>query len=842
MKHQKQMQNVFLLLVGILFCIPSFGQLPGGIFDTIVNLKKAMYTVLNDCASRGIATDSIYLYSAETQNGGSQDSWFIFVDEEPQKGWCHSCSMYEVGKTLIKDAIVFERTPLTLPPTGFSYVLLRGRNLYSDKANMKPHVPVSIPSQIGTNGLSAAQHTYAVIISGGVSPAANYERYWNDCSFIYQTLVNKYLVPKSNISLLMSDGTDSGSDMLKADWSGYVSQPLDLDFDGTDDIQYSATLTNVSAVFNSLASTLTEDDHLFVFVMDHGGYSNNAGASYICLWGYQRLYDTALADMLDDINAGSISVVLGQCFSGGFVDNLEGPGRVIMTACADDEPSWACDSIPYDEFVYHWTCAMNGMTPDSVAVAGDLNHNGFTTMREAFRYAQSHDNCEETPQYSSEVASTGDDLAFDYIPEGVDLYIRDAKDDTGVEPYNKFDTRLAKYWNSPDIFLRNNPDGDIFQTHQELVPHPSGHSPYIYVRIHNRGTKTYTANNKYLHVYWAASNLNITRGQIYSLSDATGGFLTPIPLVDNIPAGDSTLVQVEFTIPPVISNKLNNGEYYELSILAMVNDVEYEDSTLLPHNSKDIITVAKKKNIAQKSKSLIKIKKENDNYTVIPKECLLCADRDTFSVRSMELHLDSDEDFDFTKAKISVELGDSLYTSWHNGGESGEGIVQSFENNRKLFLVTDSSRISNIVLSPYTSDSIKVGLEFLTNDVDSTQNYVFDLVQRDEATGEIIGGRTYQIEWVSESDSTQISPNRILRAIYYPSTSEMTITLADPVVDPTVARLYFVTDTNIETIEYVFPTGSSSGSVPIPSSYQGIILIHLLQNNELVSTKTYIKS
>jgi len=40
--------------------------------------------------------------------------------------------------------------------------------------------------------VSTSNNEYAVIISGGANPAYNYARYWNDCSAIYQALVNRY--------------------------------------------------------------------------------------------------------------------------------------------------------------------------------------------------------------------------------------------------------------------------------------------------------------------------------------------------------------------------------------------------------------------------------------------------------------------------------------------------------------------------------------------------------------------------------------------------------------------------------------------------------------------------
>ena len=69
----------------------------------------------------------------------------------------------------------------------------------------------------------------------------------------------------------MSDGTDPAPDMRITNTYRYKSQPLDLDGDGLDDIQYAATRENVQAVLNGLLPKMNEDDHLFIFVIDPWG-------------------------------------------------------------------------------------------------------------------------------------------------------------------------------------------------------------------------------------------------------------------------------------------------------------------------------------------------------------------------------------------------------------------------------------------------------------------------------------------------------------------------------------------------------------------------------------------
>ncbi len=55
----------------------------------------------------------------------------------------------------------------------------------------------------------------------------------------------------------------------------------------------------------------------------------------------------------------------------------------------------------YEEFVCHWTAAVNGETPDGTSVNADEDGDGQVSMKEAFRFARDQDRASETPQYKS---------------------------------------------------------------------------------------------------------------------------------------------------------------------------------------------------------------------------------------------------------------------------------------------------------------------------------------------------------------------------------------------------------------------------------------------------------
>ena len=253
---------------------------------------------------------------------------------------------------------------------------------------------------------------FAVIVSGGMNKLMNHERYFNDCAFLYSTLRRDCHLERDHIFVLMSDGGAPGDDMMVDDANGFCSSPDDLDGDGQRDVFLAATMDNLLDVMDRLYKRLTSDDHLFLFLIDHGGYFDLAGDSYLWLWGGDILTDHMLGLILNGFPTSSVNIVMGQCYSGGFIDNLQGDGRVIATACRSDELSWKCPDRVYDEFVYHWTCAIAGHDEEGMPIDADADGDGQVTMDEAFSYARQHDRCDETPQYSSTPADLGGRWSF----------------------------------------------------------------------------------------------------------------------------------------------------------------------------------------------------------------------------------------------------------------------------------------------------------------------------------------------------------------------------------------------------------------------------------------------
>ena len=659
------------------------------------------------------------------------NAWIFFVDAEPMKGWEHDCYVVSIAKKIGKyQSPAPLSTKFRLPPMG-NFSPLEVKNRYGVRAFQKPYVK---KATLTNEVKSAAGRTYAVILSGGHNKYSNYERYWNDCSFVYQTLVNKYGVPKNNISVVMSDGTDPAADM-HATTGGYKSSPLDLDNDGQPDIQYAATRANVKNVLSSLSQRIGKDDHLFFYVIDHGGTRDENNQSYICLWNEEKLHDYELADWLRPFNDKQVYVnaVLGQCFSGGFVEELTNVGCVVATASESDKSSYSCRDIPYDEFVYHWTSAINGEDAFGKLVSSDVDNNNRVTMEEAFMYAKQKDRAPEHPQYKSNPISVGEDLAFNNLPEAVDLYIKDNDEDTGKEP--NLTTEI--FWDSPSIWVRN--VDDSIEEHEN--PYYTKDHPYaiIYVKVHNRGKKDYKGG-KYLHMYWALASTGLTakawKGQEYYVdNNVTGGRMDP-KHIDEIKAGDSRVVRVTWSLPDDLLTKDNGTEKHHFCLLGQI----YDDGN--PELKGEYPAVRWSNDIAQKNVSVISKENLPKGTNVFVRNIYKGNHKYSLEIRPRKL----EDKLLLSKARLKMEMTSPIYEAWKRGGCKARSIAYSPTiTPQKIEFNSWDSRLEDICMNGSDFEKVKINIDFKTPAKYSGESYTFDLIQKDEQ-GNIVGGETFVVE------------------------------------------------------------------------------------------------
>lgn len=383
--------------------------------EDAINVADSLYGSLNTniYISKELVQPSDTLLSNIIQQiiSPAYTSWLVIVDLHPLANWSHECTYLYINVNT--GEIETEQQYMLPGKESFIETIKEYKSGKQEQALMYDFG--KMPRVASSGHARSANNKWAVIISGGGNQSTNHKRYWNDCSAIFNVLTSYYGYSGNNIFVLMSDGTSPGADM-----SDGTSSVTDLNGDGTTDIDYAATTANINTVFNTLGANVQSGDDVFIYVMDHGDIDNN-NVAYICLWNNTMISQSSFAAQVNKITTNAhVHIVMGQCFSGGFVSSFANRNNTtIATACTATEASWSCyENNNYDEFVYHWTAAVYGQYPNGSIADADYDNDNNVSMLEAFRFAEENDYWRthytgnsvypyEHPQYNSRPALFG---------------------------------------------------------------------------------------------------------------------------------------------------------------------------------------------------------------------------------------------------------------------------------------------------------------------------------------------------------------------------------------------------------------------------------------------------
>lgn len=358
--------------------------------------------------------------------------WLFVVDDKPLAGWEHPVRYVFIAPDLSAFAVKYGRSYLELfdaaDPDNSRLLLsivvphpVLDASHPAATAGMAPPSTGITPQALNYQG--SAENCYAVILSGGADSFNNWARYWEDSANIYTTLKRDYGLTDDHITALISDGTNTNTDrnIGTKDAPVYVNSSTDLDGDGNPDTDGACTHATVQAAFNSLAGILTSNDQLFVFITDHG-YQESGWDAGVNLWNWEDLRDDELADMTKNLPC-PVMVVMENCYSGGFVDDITNtPRRVIGAACAYDDTSegWA----HYDPFVYYFTAALRGFYPgnngvwpwdNTTACDADTSGDNRISFNEAWQHAYNNRAASDVPKLGQNPANFGSTLFMQHL-------------------------------------------------------------------------------------------------------------------------------------------------------------------------------------------------------------------------------------------------------------------------------------------------------------------------------------------------------------------------------------------------------------------------------------------
>lgn len=690
--------------------------------------------------------------------------WLVFADLMPEANWEHPCKYIYVSDNMEGGEYTVAVVDSVRPPHSGDFEPMKLSRTTRDRMELESsekakragaaRMMKSGPLPIYSTPFSSK--TYAVILSGGLSPADNADRYWNDCSYMYKTLTRNFGLPKENVKVLMSDGKSSGLDRnLNSSFSPDLdSSPLDLDGDGECDIDFSASKDTLAMVFDELKNKLTDNDHLLVFVTDHGGYDEYNDKSYINLWNGERLYPDEFASYFNGFNAGYVSFVLGQCYSGGFIPALKADNHIVMTACAEKELSYRCRAfdLNYNEFLYHWISALNRTDTfgNTLPVSQTLPNGKLApvTLKRAFDYAVEKDaynkgktnKSVENPQISILGGSTAEDLALDSIPPTVYLYI--TKDNTSVkETTSNAHGQLVesmknfirfKFWTNRDIWLRNQDDGMLNLEHES--PHVTEDDPtvYVYTMIKNRGVKAYSDKSVRLVTRWAKSSLVLSRESWYGTltGDVIGGEVYRDYIRKTIAPCDSVIIRQPFTFTgEALDNAMEDG--FKMCLLSALTD--RKESASLPGNDLGVVPVWDSDRFAQRNQYRMLTKMQMEFIRTFPT-----------AQKEMNLSLIVYNDADPSACEenaldVKLKVPDSMV-----GQVSMKGCTASRIDPHMITIADRCSAIQNFTLYPEDLDSIGISAT-VRGDCDITVplKRSVNVAVFDEGSGEIIGGEQF---------------------------------------------------------------------------------------------------
>jgi hypothetical protein len=243
---------------------------------------------------------------------------------------------------------------------------------------------------------------YALLYSGGINKDKSYQRYWNDIALYHAMLTWVYGYEPENIVVVYKDGVPE---------NGFAP------------VHHPATPAGLAAAFADLGARMDFTDEFFFFMTNHGGTIADMGSPAPadedfaqdtvdeCAFYYDQNtvpYDDDVAAYVNGLSFARMICVMEQCFSGGFIYDLRGPNRVIVSAANEVEVSYG--GSQFDDFVMLFASALIGLHQvDGTPVDADEDNDGQTSVYEAFRWATVADTRDEHPQYedSGDGTSTG---------------------------------------------------------------------------------------------------------------------------------------------------------------------------------------------------------------------------------------------------------------------------------------------------------------------------------------------------------------------------------------------------------------------------------------------------
>ncbi len=319
-----------------------------------------------------------------------------------------------------------------------------------------------------------------------------------------------------------------------------------------------------------------------------------------------------------------------------------------------------------------------------------------------------------------------------------DLFTANSINDIGIEP----DTYTNVIWESPDIWVRNQPDGFVNQVHEDLEYVNDTTPVYVYVKIRNRGCES-SGGNDILELYWAKGGLNQEWEDVWKgLDNPPGGLqignevgTQNIPSVDS---GDETILQFQWQpLNPTLYSDAGFNKPWMFCFLSRIES--QEDTMTFVQGTNAATNTRNNNNIAYKNTTVLDVSGNSDIGSIIAGNF-----NNDQSITSDIIFFTNQNNSIFQEAEIRVTLDETLWDAWQDSGANSTDVRVLNTTKREIYLSGNNASLDNILFESSEWGILTPRINFLIREV-TGETYTLNVAQNISSSGEILGGFTYHV-------------------------------------------------------------------------------------------------
>jgi hypothetical protein len=259
-----------------------------------------------------------------------------------------------------------------------------------------------------------------------------------------------------------------------------------------------------------------------------------------------------------------------------------------------------------------------------------------------------------------------------------DLWSKDGQYDIGIEPNDTTEVM----WASTDIWVRNAPDGEEIQIHENPTYRPlEEDSPnYVYVRVRNRGCNDAISEN--VSLYWAKASGGLRWPEPWTSTDGVlGGEIGIKNIADEIEriegirrmviqGGESVIIQFEWDPPNPDDYEQYNLDKAHFCLLAHIGvpPPAIGDQAAVYDNLPDMVRALN--DVVWKNVSVVTDGDLVTDVGLLPDGMI----GDEYGVSGDDGADPSSPGSVFDWAKVKLDLGAELLARWQDYGSEGTDI------------------------------------------------------------------------------------------------------------------------------------------------------------------------